>query len=600
MDITVLAKIVVDRATLEPEPPSDLTRRTEASSFLNPFDQRALRAAVELRRPGERITAVSMGPPYAERILAPYLGAGVDRVLLLSDERLRGADIVATARTLARVIQPIGRQIVLTGERATDSETGVLAAALSSHLELPAVAGARSITRDPTGTGLSVTVDTEEGWARYAVHAPCIISVGEKIARPLKPGPGEGSPLEQVERIALDDLRTEAGSSAPGASRTRIVRWVAIDRTRVTRVFSASQLDDGLATLGAAARRVEAGALDPRTESHLPAAAGALDREILVLVSGPTGGLDPRALAVLPWLAGSLPGFWLSAVWAGPPPSPEVAATLAAAGATRGYGLQGLSTHVLPIVATLALERVLDRRPAAAAIVIPESAFGRQTAGRLASRIDRGLVTAVERVSVDAEGSLLWTKPSFGSRAWATVATHGAPAIALMRSTAPLVPSTSLSLALDWIDVPFELPSVPILPLDTGVEVGPEFGCLDRAEVVLGVGMGIGGPDAIRALLPALAPAGGALAASRRVVDAGWVPPQLQVGLTGRSVAPRVGVLVGVSGSPNQMVGWRRTGTLVAINPDPMARVFSEVDFGFVGRWEELLPRVLETVTPRP
>jgi electron transfer flavoprotein alpha subunit len=500
---------------------------------------------------------------------------------------------------LARVVRPLGRQIVLTGERATDSDVGVLAAALSPHLGVPAVTGARSIARDPAGAGLTVTVSTDEGWERYALQAPCIISVGEKVARPLKPTSGEGSPSGSVERIDLDRLPAERGAPTPAASRTRIVRWVRIEKARDGRIFDGASVEDGLAALRMAAHRTQGGgAADREGEPRIPVTAGALEREILVLASGPTGGLDPRSLPILSQLAGSLPGFWLSAVWVGPNPSPEVAGALAAAGATRGYGLRGPDRHVWPVVAAMALEKVLDGRPAAAAIVVPEGGFGRQTAGPLASRIDRGLITEVERVFAEVDGTLRWTKSSFGSREWVTVSALSVPAIALMRSAVPDASSTGSGLSLDWADLPFEVPSVPIQRLGTGVEVGPEFGELERAEVVVGIGMGVGGPDSIRALLPALARSGAALGASRRVVDAGWVPPQLQVGLTGRSVTPRLGILVGVFGSPNQMIGWRRTGTLVAINSDPKAPVFSQVDMGFVGRWEDLLPRVLEAVAP--
>lgn len=597
MDITVLAKVVSDRATLEPQPPHGLARREEGSSFLNPFDQRALRAAVELRRPGERVTIVSMGPAYAERILAPYRGAGVDRILLLSDEALRGADLVLTARALAGVLKPLGRQIILTGDRATDSEVGALAAAISPHLWFPALAGVRSIVRDEDGVGLTVTLENETGWARWTVRAPCILSVGEKVARPLKPPSEAGADLAgSVEKVDLS-WRPEPGEHAPvGSPRTRIVRWDRLDRARQPRLFDGPSRDSGLAVLKDILDRTAEDVPPSPSPTAGPARPGAHEREVLVLATGEDGGLDLRALAALDCLARTLPGFWLSAVWAGPHPGTPVTEQIATAGAARGYGLHGPRDPVPPVVATLALERVLDRRPATAAIVVADSTFGRQVAGRLAARLDRGIVTGVEEAEVSPEGTVLFRKPSFGHRYSVTVAASPAPAIGLFRATPRSEPVPTRPGSLDWIDTPFEVPSVALHRVDHGAEVGPEYGDLERTEVVVGVGMGLGGPDRVQALLPKLRPAHAALAATRRVVDAGWVPPQLQVGLTGRSIRPRLGILVGVSGSVHQMVGWRRARTLVAINSDPTAAVFSQVDVGFVGRWEEVLPSVLDLV----
>ncbi|MCI4362511.1 MAG: FAD-binding protein, partial [Thermoplasmata archaeon] len=76
----------------------------------------------------------------------------------------------------------------------------------------------------------------------------------------------------------------------------------------------------------------------------------------------------------------------------------------------------------------------------------------------------------------------------------------------------------------------------------------------------------------------------------KTVTDQGWAPRARQVGLTGHSVAPTLGVLLGVRGAPNHMIGWRRARALLAVDPNPSAEVFGGVDAGIVGRWEEVLP----------
>ncbi len=123
------------------------------------------------------------------------------------------------------------------------------------------------------------------------------------------------------------------------------------------------------------------------------------------------------------------------------------------------------------------------------------------------------------------------------------------------------------------------------------VEAGPP---IERAEVVVAVGMGVGGPDGIARLQPTLRAWGASLTGTRRAVDAGWVPRQMQVGLTGRFLAPRLAVLLGVRGAANHMIGWKRARAVLGVNPDPEAPLFHDVDVGIVGSVEEAVPLLAE------
>ncbi len=129
-----------------------------------------------------------------------------------------------------------------------------------------------------------------------------------------------------------------------------------------------------------------------------------------------------------------------------------------------------------------------------------------------------------------------------------------------------------------------------------------DIDALDQAERVLCVGNVIAGPDdmeRMRQMLPALERATGlkgALAATRRVTDEGWLPRQTQVGLTGRVIKPRLYIGVGVRGAPNHIVGIRHAGTIVALNRDPASPIFELADIGLVGDWRELLPALAEAL----
>ena len=111
--------------------------------------------------------------------------------------------------------------------------------------------------------------------------------------------------------------------------------------------------------------------------------------------------------------------------------------------------------------------------------------------------------------------------------------------------------------------------------------------------VVIGVGRGVQ-PGDYDALEPLRALLGAELGATRKVTDEGWLPRSRQVGITGRSIAPRLFVSVGASGKFNHTVGLRAAGTVLAINIDPGAPIFQAADVGIVADWRDALPLLVE------
>jgi electron transfer flavoprotein alpha subunit len=119
---------------------------------------------------------------------------------------------------------------------------------------------------------------------------------------------------------------------------------------------------------------------------------------------------------------------------------------------------------------------------------------------------------------------------------------------------------------------------------------------LAEATVVVGVGTGVA-PDEYDSLGPLLDTLGAELAATRKVTDKGWLPRARQVGITGRTIAPRLYVAIGVSGKFNHMVGVRAAGTVLAINADADALVFGVADVGIVGDWREVVPLLVRELS---
>ncbi len=119
---------------------------------------------------------------------------------------------------------------------------------------------------------------------------------------------------------------------------------------------------------------------------------------------------------------------------------------------------------------------------------------------------------------------------------------------------------------------------------------------LDGAQVVVGVGMGVGGPEGVAMAKDFARALGAGMCATRRVTDQGWMPRQLQVGLTGKAIDPRLYFALGVRGAPNHTVGIKRAQIVVAINNDPEAPIFEHATLGLVADYATVLPALTEAL----
>jgi electron transfer flavoprotein alpha subunit len=127
-------------------------------------------------------------------------------------------------------------------------------------------------------------------------------------------------------------------------------------------------------------------------------------------------------------------------------------------------------------------------------------------------------------------------------------------------------------------------------------EVAGEQVDLTRAEVIVAVGRGIGGEDKLGIIRELAAALGAEIAASRPVVDNGWLPRDRQIGSSGQTVAPKLYVAAGISGAIQHVVGMKGSGTVVAINKDPSAPIFNLAHYGIAGDLHEILPPLIEAI----
>ena len=114
--------------------------------------------------------------------------------------------------------------------------------------------------------------------------------------------------------------------------------------------------------------------------------------------------------------------------------------------------------------------------------------------------------------------------------------------------------------------------------------------------MVVSGGRGLGGPEPFKQLEELAAILGGAVGASRAACDAGWIDHSHQVGLTGKSVSPRLYLSFGISGASQHMAGCSSSRNIVAVNTDAGASIFGDARFGVVGDWEKVLPAFMAAV----
>ncbi|MFC1955712.1 electron transfer flavoprotein subunit alpha/FixB family protein [Chloroflexota bacterium] len=225
-------------------------------------------------------------------------------------------------------------------------------------------------------------------------------------------------------------------------------------------------------------------------------------------------------------------------------------------------------------------------------LILGQTTTGRDLAPRLAFRLETTATLDCIELAIDPESKkLLQTKPVYGGNARAIFTCETKPQVVTIRTKAmsPLEPDASRQGEVINIEAGLEPSAIRTRVLDKVFEE-IEGVKLEDAEVVVTGGRGIGGGEGFEQLDELAKLLKGALGASRPPCDNGWVADTLQIGLTGKIIAPEVYIAVAVSGSSQHMSGCSGSKNIIAINKDPEANIFREARFGIVGDWKKILP----------
>ena len=607
MKIAVCVKYVpvISRITFDYE--KKIIVREGVPSEVNLFDLLGLVRAVELKQgPGDQVVVISMGPPTARDGLLQCLALGADRAVLLTDRALAGSDTLATARALALALEQEQPDLIICGRNSTDAETGQVGPEIAELMGIPHVSQVSKLDLAPDTGFIETRRVTDQGYQTIRCPLPALVCVTEGVAPELFPNRQQ---LEEAQDKPLDELNCAQLSpdssifgSAGSPTLVEDIRLVEPDRLGV--VFEEGSPEE-LAGQLAQMVKERLGALDAGGQDTGRAVASVRfpdrrDKSIWVVAEKSGSGLRRVTLEML-GKARELTSFTQSevaAVLIGPEDG-QLVAELASYGADRVLVLDNAALG--PVCGRRVAEALSAAIEAAHpyAVLFASTADGRDLASRIAARLQLGLTGDAIDLEYDGQGRLVQLKPALGGNVVAPILSKTLPNLVTMRPgvLTPITPDSAARASMDTIEFPaFEGSDVEVLEEQFQEDIGAI--ALTQAQVVVGVGMGIGGPEnlpKIQALADSL---GATLAASRNVVHAGWLPHQVQVGISGRTIAPKVYIAVGVRGAFNHTVGIQKAGVIIAINSNRRHTIFRAADYGIVGDWETSLPPLVEALKP--
>jgi electron transfer flavoprotein alpha subunit len=231
-------------------------------------------------------------------------------------------------------------------------------------------------------------------------------------------------------------------------------------------------------------------------------------------------------------------------------------------------------------------------------VLMGATGWGRDLAGAVATKLQTGLTADCTGLAIDERGFLLQTRPAFGGNIMATILTERTrPQMATVRPHVMPMPERDASRRGEIIreSMPLKEEDIAVKVLEA-VESSKQTIDIAAADVIVSGGRGLCAPENFHILQELADELGGVVACSRAAVEAGWMPPERQVGQTGKTVRPKLYIACGISGAIQHLVGMQTSDVIIAINTDRHAPIFEVATYGIVGDLFQVVPAITNRI----
>ena len=625
MNYIVLVKQVPDIKKI-PEEAWDwekgILKRGLLDNVCNELDKQAIAFAIAMRQVLKgQIVSLSMGPPFADAVLKYTLSVGADAGVLLTDRKLGGADTAATAYPLAAAVRKIEKDIfkgdrnyiIISGMQSVDGDTAQVPPQVAEELEIAHIAYATSFNIDKN-SHLYIKRITRRGTEIVSpITYPCMITVTNWTLPPN--ATFERTRWANSQRLiqwsAVDVTRDESRIGLVG-SRTTVFKIFSPRETNTRKCIFESDLTK-LVELLKDAYLCKSKSISQETAKvayQLPAGKNpTYSGEVWVFAEQEGGEINEASYELLGKareLATQV-NTKVGAVLVGQN-NPELPRSLISYGADKVYIIASdLLNDFLPVPYSRVVCELLDKyKPQM--MLFSATPLGRELAPRVAYRASSGLTADCTALDIfdykkgtqDYTAILRQTRPALGGNIMASIITQNSKVqMSTVRPGVMQALKPDETRTGEIIKYEPELTKADFTLKIISSEESPATSELKDAAIIVAGGGGCRTKESLMGCIPALAEALSKLfgekamvGASRVAVEMGFIDRSHQVGQTGQTVKPKLYVAVGISGAVQHVSGMQNSEIILAINKDPNANIFKTADFGIVGDYEELVPKL--------